>query len=577
MKRTLSTLLALALALTMLLSSVASAEMTEYPREETVYYFSGMGVLPSTFNPLAGDPSWPVGSAIQLLMYETLFMMDMGTGELKPLLGDSYEIVNDIDIEVKINEKAHFSDGTPVTAADVAYSYELGSRYDLSWTTYWSNIQSVEAVDDTTFVIHQNPESYNNLSALDSMQMVPVLPKAIWEKVEEDAGYDIVKIREFLNMDNPIGSGCYKVDSFNDMGIYLVRDDNYWGVERFGKLPSAKYLANPFYKSNDALAIAFQNNEVDFAQAFIPNIWDMEAANDKIGTYLKEAPYHVEGGMVCLTFNVNVPGLDNAAVRRAIGYAINYDMVGQLAMSGYTKEVVPLLCLTDGVEDKYVDKDALADLMWSYNPDKANELLDEMGAVPGADGIRVLPDGTRMSWTIQTGYGWSDWNAAAEVVSQSCKAVGIEVISEMPESAQFVSNRQTGDFQMCLDIAGENPRPSQPWYRYQYIMDYDGTADVGSITYKNLGRYKNDEAAAICKEIPMTTDEAKLTELHTELNRIYLEDAPVIPIMYRPFQFYEFNSTYWTGWPTEDNGTGVPPMLDRGAGIETFFVIEPAA
>lgn len=172
--------------------------------------------------------------------------------------------------------------------------------------------------------------------------------------------------------------------------------------------------------------------------------------NDKVGTYLSDAPYHLEGGMVAMVFNTSLPGLDDPEVRRAIAYGINYQQVAQLAVSGYSKDIVPLLALTDGVEDKYIDKDALADLMWSYDPDKCNELLDALGAEKGADGIRVLPDGTRMSWTLQTGYGWSDWNAAAEVISQNLKAVGVEIISDMPESAVFISNRQTGDFQLCL-------------------------------------------------------------------------------------------------------------------------------
>lgn len=553
----------------------SSGNLTQFPREESLYYFSGMGTLPSSFNPLSGSPSWPTGQ-MQYLLYESLFMMNMLTGELEPLIGDSYEVQSDNSVKVVINSKAHFNDGSPLTADDVKYSFDLGSKYDIVWSTFWEHIESVEVADPTTIIIHQKPDALNTPVVLDSLQMTPILPKAIWEKVEQDAGGDITAIREFDNLDNPVGSGCYTVNSFNDQGIYLERDENYWGVERFGKLPSAKYVIQPIYKSNDLVAVDFENNNLDLVQGFIPKIWDLEEKNPAIKTYLPKLPYHLEGGMVTLIFNTTLPGLDNPDVRRAFGYVINYKQVADVAMSGYTKDVVPLLALTNGVEDKYIDRDALKDLVWSYNPDKANQLLDEMGAAKGSDGIRVLPDGTRMSWTIQTGYGWSDWNATAEVISQNAKDVGIEIISDMPESAIFSSNKRTGNFDMTLGIPGENPRPSQPWFRYSDIMSDVGVPDIGEMAFSNFGRFHNKEAVDILAEIPQTTDEAELTKLHTDLNKIYLENAPVIPVMYRPFQFYQVNETHWKNFPVEGDGTNVPPMTDRGAGLKTFFIVEPA-
>lgn len=571
-------LLALVLAVMMLLSATAMAgEITEYPREETIYLFMGMGALPSTLNPLAaGESGWPTGTAIQVLLYETPFVMNMMSGELEPLVCDSYVVNEDNSITVKVNENAHFNDGSACTAEDLVYSYNLGAKYDINWSSYFDNIDRVEVVDEYTFTIFQKEDNVNTLNTLDSLQMVSVLPSDIWSKIEEEAGYDIMAIREFLNLENPVATGCYKIQNITETGVYMVRDENYWGVARFGKLPVAKYAANLIYKSNDLLATAFENNEVDLAQAFIPAINEMSERNPAVGTYLSEAPYHVEGGMVCAVFNTTVPGLDNAEVRRAIAYAIDYEMVGALAMSGYTKEVVPLIALTNGVEDKYINKEELQDMFWTYDIAKANEILDSIGAVPGADGVRVLPDGTRLSFTIQSGYGWTDWNAACEVIAQSSREAGIEIICEMPESAVFQSNRQTGDFQITLHIPGENPRPSQPWYRYRDIMSTDFLMPVGEIAFGNLGRYENAEATALINELPSVTDEARLVELHTEINRMFLEDVPLVPIMYRPFQFYEFNTTYWTNFPTADNGSTIPPMMDRGAGLRTFFEIEPA-
>ena len=120
-----------------------------------------------------------------------------------------------------------------------------GNKYDINWTAYWTNIDHIELVDDYTFTIYQKEDAVNTPNVLDSLQIVSVLPSAIWTEIEEDAGYDIMKIREFLNLEDPVASGCYKIHNITETGVYMIRDDNYWGVERFGKLPAPKYPRQP--------------------------------------------------------------------------------------------------------------------------------------------------------------------------------------------------------------------------------------------------------------------------------------------------------------------------------------------
>lgn len=575
-------LLAILLSLVMLTGmagiSAGAETVTEFPRDETIMIFTGMSAVPTSMNPMSGDTNWPVSQNNDVnFIYETLFMMNMRTGEFEPLIGDSYEEIDELTIEVKMNPNVTFSDGTPATSADVIYSYELGNKYDVKWSLYWQNIESLEAVDDHTIRIHQKSDAYNILNILDSFQSVPVMPKHIWEVVEEENNNDITEIRaNFDNKENPIGTGSYLLHSFNDQQTVIVRNEEYWGVEHFGKLPSAKYIVNPHYASNDTLTLAFKNNEIDVAQAFIPQIWKLTEENPAIQTYYDDFPYHMEGGMVSMLVNLGKPGLDNVDVRRALAESINYQLIAEAAMSGYAKELSPMLALNNGVENQYIDMDAIAALQYGYNPDKAIEILDSIGAEPGADGIRVLPDGTRLSFTIQSGYGWTDWNAACEVVAQSAKAVGIEIIPEMPEGAVFMNNRQTGDFDLALTIPGEGIRPSQPWYRYQWVMSDVGIPPVGEMAFSNQSRYHNERANELVELIPKTTDEDELRALHTEINELFLTDLPIIPIMYRPFQFFEYNETYWTGWPKDGDGTDVPPMIDRYAGLKMFFEVAPA-
>ena len=273
-------------------SGAASGQTTavsQFPREESLYYFSGMGVVPTSFNPMGSAVQWPAGQ-MQYLLYEALFMMDMLTGELEPLIADKYEVQEDGSIKITVNAKAHFNDGSALTAEDVKFSYDVASAYELQWSSYWENIEAVEAVDAQTIVIKQKADNTNTPVVLDSLQMVPIMPKAIWGPIVEEAGDDVSKVRSVDNLQNPVGSGPYKMKSFNDQGIYLERDENYWGVERFGSLPAPKYIIQPIYKSNDLVATDFLNNKLDMAQAYIPKIWEMTEKNPAIKTYLSEAP-----------------------------------------------------------------------------------------------------------------------------------------------------------------------------------------------------------------------------------------------------------------------------------------------
>jgi peptide/nickel transport system substrate-binding protein len=551
----------------------------EYPHSEAVFMFSGMSNEVRHANPLNPNPTFPVSSDQDILfVYETLFMSNMRSGGLDPLVGDSYRWVDDLTLEVKIHPAVTFSDGRKCTTEDVVYSYMLGQKYnDIFWSTFARNFESITAVDATTIRLRMRAATPNRLNVLDSLAAVPILPKHIWERVEADNGNDITRIRSnFTNLVNPIGTGSFLLKGYDNRRIILERNDKYWGIgPRFPNPPAMKYIVNVSYPDNNATALALQSNQLDIAQAFIPNIWDMISRNNKIACYYSDLPYHMPGAMVGILINQSIPGLDNVNVRRALAYAINYRQVADSAMSGYSDVVDPGLVLpTESAYKQYVDHNALASMKYRYDPDTARRILDEAGIRPGNDGIRTL-NGRRLSFTIQTGDGWTDWNAAAEVVSNGARAVGIEVITETPDGALFMRNQTVGNFQLALQQLGAGIRPSQPWFRYNWVLSDAGLPPFGEVRTTNQSGYSNSTANQLVAQLPSTTDEARLRQLHTELNRIFLQDLPAIPIMYRPFQFYNVNNTYWTGWPKDGDGTTNPPMIERCAGLKAFFALRP--
>ncbi|WP_339849498.1 ABC transporter substrate-binding protein [Paenibacillus sp. FSL W7-1088] len=546
----------------------------ETPRNETLYINGLQWGPPTNFNLLSGNPAFPVnyGNSRELV-YETLFMVNQLDGGLEPLLGKSYEWTDETTLRIELNADAKWSDGTAFTADDVVYTYELGKKYDINWSSFWTYISEVKADGEQAVEIKLNPDNPNKLTVLDSIELIPMLPKHIWEEIEKKNNNDLTAIRKEVN-DNPVGTGAYKLHFYNDQKITIVRDDNYWGQKLFGKLPAPKYITHVIYKDNAAGDLAFKSGQVDVSQQFIPQVWKMWEGGAAVKTYLKDAPYYLPGSMPSIFFNLSKAGLDNADVRRAIAMSINYDKISELAMSGYSAPMQPSLTLNSDAESKYIDQDAIKSLQWTMDIEGANALLDKIGATKGKDGIRVL-NGTRLGpFEVECPYGWSDWNAALEIVAQSAKAIGIEIRTKFPESPVWTNDLQTGKFDIIMNTPAGGVSPSQPWNRAMTIMYSKGVAPMGEMAFWNWGRYQNDRADAIIEEIPSVSDEAKLKSLYTELNTIWLKDIPSIPLMYRPWVFDTVNESVWKGFPTEGDGTNIPPQISMdGAGIKALYQI----
>ena len=100
--------------------------------------------------------------------------------------------------------------------------------------------------------------------------------------------------------------------------------------------------------------------------------------------------------------------------------------------------------------------------------------------------------------------------------------------------------------------------------------------EIGEEAFANQGRYKNEEADKLIQKIPALTNEKDLIAAYRDLNRIFMETIPVIPVMYRPTQYYQFSTKHWTNFPTEENPYAPPQSLVVAAGVKALWSIKPA-
>jgi peptide/nickel transport system substrate-binding protein len=195
-----------------------------------------------------------------------------------------------------------------------------------------------------------------------------------------------------------------------------------------------------------------------------------------------------------------------------------------------------------------------------------------VGAQRGDDGIYVLPDGTRLGpWQVQCPTGWTDWQAALRIVANNAQPAGFDIATEFPQADVVTDAVNNGNFDLAMwFIAGVGP--ASPWQRFRDVVDSRDVPDVGSRAYWNFGRFRAEGTAELLDQLAAATDDAEVIQLAGELDRVFMANAPMIPLMYRPDQFYEFHASNWTNFPTADNDYA-PPQF-HGAGVRWLFGLE---
>lgn len=604
MKKLMKKILAVTMVFSMTAGMAAFAAEggdVELPREETLYFAGQQWGAVNSWNPIGTNQNNSLGIAAgagwREVMFETLYMWNVLDGKLYGLLAnDDYAWNDDMtSLTFTIKDAAKWSDGTDVTAEDVIRTFDVGVEIaNGTGSSYGPYIESVEGEGKNVTInakLNDAGQPVNPLKILDFLELTPIAQAAWIDTCYERNGGDATAILNDPG-DDVVWSGPYTKYFADDQKVVFVRDDNYWGQDAsmWGKLPVPKYLAHAIYADNPAGENALKAGEVDVCQQFIGNVQNLWLEDGlPISTYYEEAPYGVCLTMPTAWFNMNIPVIaENTALRKAIAIAVDYDSIIANAMTGQSPSFkdVPrsLMNPTEGEQALY-DHDAVADLQWTGNDvEGAIALLDEAGLVDtDGDGWREY-NGEKISLNAVCPNGWTDWQASMELVAAAGQAIGVEITTYYPEADSyntvFTDPDQTeyAIFMWSPDAS----TPSNPWSRINQFMgkDYVGITNNWS---GNWGQYVNDEADALIKQIPLTTDEAELKNLYTELTKIYLTEVPSFSLMYRPSVFHAVNESVWTNYPYEGStytmadGTEVlvpPADCTDGFGIAALYNLE---
>jgi len=570
---------------------------TVFPRNKTLYLGGSQWGAPNTFNPMAESwqAAWPVNDKFNL-MYEPLISYNSLNGQFEPLLGtlvshDTQKVV------VDLNPKAMWSDGQPVTSADVKFVFEIGRRFPGAATAYAVRFVSEilaepkeEGGERLTFMVNKADRN-NPLVILDHLQAIRIVPAHVFEKLLADNNNDLSEVQKNKVDKDPVVSGPYNIHHYNNERIIIKRRADYWGNDALygGKMPAPEFIIHPIYKNNDHFAIALQQGRLDASQTFMPRIWLKK--RDQVGTWYDEAPYFVPGAMPMLLINTTKAPLNDKNFRRAMAAAISYADIKELAVSGYAPDMQPGLIMNQGLESKFFKAEDAAQYGVSYNPDLAKQILEEAGykSVFKPDGTldhMLDKDGNKLpQLTITVPAGWSDWEAMVKIAEKGLRTAGIDVRENPVDGQIYWPALPSGNFDLIMHKPAPSVTPSLPWTRFEAVMSSRDWAPVGGDNRmnENQGRYNQPGAAGynphvdeLIGTIPRMENEAEIVAAYQELNRIFMQDQPAIPLCYLPEQFYEFSTKNWKNWPTAANDYAPPLLPWVGASTKILWNLELA-
>ena len=493
------------------------------------------GLWTCAFNPFNNSDNFlSAGTVYEPLVFVNALQNDKTT----PWLATKYAWSNgNKTLTFTIRQGVKWSDGQPMTADDVLYTFNLlKANPALDLNSVWAVLTGVRKVGgDQIAVDFKSPALPYFYYIADQ---VPIVPQHIWSTVKDPVSY---------KDDNPIGTGAYVVNPCTPQNITFTANPTYWQPG----LPKVTTVKYPAYTSNDPANNQLATGQAQWGSQFIPNIAKFYTARSK-----DNHTWSPPTTSVSLFLNEKVAPLDNPVVRQALSYATDRQQASSIGEGGQEPPGHQLGVVTETYAD-WVDPAAKAADDYTYNPQKAKQLLEGIGARMGSDGIYVL-NGKKLSFSVVNQGDYGDWVATLQVVAQGMKAAGIGLTLDNLSADDYDNKLFNGNFQLAY--YGETGGPA-PYYELRQWLYSKNSAAIGKPATSNFERYENPAADNLFDQYASTSDPAEQKVIIGQLEQLMLKDVPVIPVT-ESVAWYQYNTAKFTGWPTQQDPYALPAAFN---------------
>jgi peptide/nickel transport system substrate-binding protein len=394
----------------------------------------------------------------------------------EPRAAERYEVVNPTTWRFFIRREARFSDGSPLTAADVRHSLIERALNDPDSTrrSSISTVQDAVVVDEHTVdVLTKVPDA----TLLQQLGTIPISSKALYDRVGKQAAD-----RE------PVSAGPYVLhELIPDQRMVLRKNPHYWGdISAAPDEVLIRWIKEPMVGLT-----ALQSGEVDLSAPLPPNLIPQLTGNVR--------PREVPSGVIYFMGLGAVGPVANQLVRQAINHAIDKDGIVAGILKGNAKRLDTALIETSvGYAPDVTPR-------YTYDPARARELLQQAG----------YPNGFAMDLYHPVGRYTNDVDIAAAIAAQLGQ-VGIQVTLKPTDTSTFLTQSLVGAYPSFLYGAGSVEDPNR------YLLQFFRSSG------KALSGFHDAEVDRIIDAQTAEFDPAKRSSLMRDLQARLNEAAPAV-------------------------------------------------
>jgi microcin C transport system substrate-binding protein len=540
----------------------------EAPKGGTVRYAT-IGTF-DTLNPyqLKGNKPAGIGFLFDTLMTRSADEPDSEYG----LVAESVEIPKDRTwVQYNLRKEARFHDGSPVTPEDVIWTFEtLKTKGDPHYRLYYADVTKVEKVGERG--VRFSFRSGDNRELPQIVGELPVLSKQYWASREFDK----------TTLDEPLGSGPYKIESFAS-GRYIVyrRVADYWAKD----FPVSRGRNNfdviryDYYRDQTVALEAFKAGQFDIRLENVAKNWAIgyESPALKDGLIKKvEIPNKLPQGMQGFGFNTrpNHPLFGDARVREALGYLFDFQWTNKTLFYGAYTRTKSYFSNSDLASSGLPSADELK-ILDKYKGQIPDEVFTKAYEPPKTDGSGNIRDNMREALRLLKAAGWSvkgeklvndkgepfefeflnfqpEFERIILPFIQNLGRIGIKANLRTVDPAQYENRMKKFDFDMTVVAIGESLSPGNEQREFwaSSAVDEDGSANYMGVRSKAV-----DDIIDLIVSAQTRAD--LLTRVHA-LDRILLHSYYVIP----NWHITNFRVAYWDKFQRPKTPPPYSPAFD---------------
>ena len=513
------------------------------------------------------------------LLWDTLMQQSPDeAGTSHGLVAEAFKYPEDYSSATyRLNPDAKWHDGTPITAEDVVWSFNMLTEISPSYNRYYANV--TEAVALSEHEIKFTFDQAGNRELPHIMGDLTVLPKHWWEG--EDAQGNKRDITQ-PTLEPPLGSGPYKIESFQPGSrIVWSRVEDYWGADLPVNVGRNNFdrIDYTYFLDDNAEFLAFTKGGIeDIRRELSTRRWSVEydfPAFERGDVIKREFVSESIEGMQAFAFNMRKPRVADRRVRRALTLAYNFEEQNRIQFFGLNKRFSSYFEKSE-LASSGVPKGLELEILEPFRDDLPPELFTQEFELPVFDTRTAERDHLREAVRLFDEAGWAirdgkmvnketgepftieflGASPTSEVIAggliANLRKIGIQATLRIVDTSQYIARYQAFEFDA---VTARFPQSESPGNEQRDYWSSQAAETPGS---RNIPGIQDPVVDALIDKIIYAEDREELVATVRALDRVLLWNYYTVPQYYQPTMRY----AYWDKF-------GIPEEQPAYAGIDT--------